>query len=450
VGHGRSAIYGDTLAHLLAANGYQVQKEYYVNDAGRQMDIVAVSIWLRYLQHYQREITFPGNGYKGDYIGEIAQTLKNDYQEKFLPSAATLNTELLNPKDGDDEQEFNIDALVDYTKDCLGDNYAIILQAGLQSILGSIKEDLNLFGVTFQHWFRESSLKASGALTRAIDYLREEGYLYEQNGATWFNSTALGDDKDRVVIRDNGQTTYFASDIAYLLNKFERGFDRMIYIFGADHHGYIKRLQAAAQALKLDKNKCSILLVQFASLYRGNEKISMSTRSGSFITLKALGDEVGKDAARFFYIMRRCEQHMDFDLDLAKSKSTDNPIYYIQYAHARICSVFKQVKEKQISYNIDEGCKHLDQLTEKYEKELFADLTRYPEMMLAVINHYEPHILANYLRELAADLHSYYNACPFIVADEKMRNARLCLIAAVRQVIQNGLNLLDLNAPESM
>jgi len=452
VGHGRGAAYGSAISNLLAAAGFNVHQEYYVNDAGRQMDILATSIWLRYLELYDAELCFPNNGYKGDYVNVIAKklkekagdNLKRDVTEMFkgVPADAT--------PDGAGDKEAHIDGLITNAKNLLKSDYNLVFDLGLNSILNDIRDDLHRFGVDFDEWFSERSLKESNAISHAIDKLRKSGHLYERDGATWFSSIPFGDDKDRVVIRENGQTTYFASDVAYLLNKFERGFDHVIYVFGADHHGYVQRLKAAAKALGLDENKVTILLVQFAVLYRGEEKIQMSTRSGSFVTLRQLREEVGRDAARFFYVLRKCEQHMDFDLDLAKSQSSDNPVYYIQYAHARICSVFRQLAERNLKWDKTSGINAFQMLQESHEKSLFAMLSRYQEVVLAAALNYEPHLLANYLRELATDLHTYYNAHHFIVDDHHLRNARLCLIAAVQQVIANGLKLLGLSAPERM
>jgi arginyl-tRNA synthetase len=293
-------------------------------------------------------------------------------------------------------------------------------------------------------------LTESGAVGRAIERLKDAGHLYEKAGAWWFRSTDFDDEKDRVVVRENGQTTYFASDIAYHMQKLERGFDRVIDIWGADHHGYVPRVKAALTALGDDADKLDVLLVQFAILYRGGEKAQMSTRSGEFVTLRELREEVGDDAARFFYVMRKCEQHMDFDMDLAKSQSSDNPVYYIQYAHARICSVFRQLDEKALSHDCDNGLVNLVSLTESHEQALLTGLARYPEVVEnAALNH-EPHQLAHFLRDVANDFHTYYNAHQFLVDDVALRDARLCLIGATKQVLVNGLGLLGVSAPESM
>ncbi|MSR17313.1 MAG: arginine--tRNA ligase, partial [Methylococcaceae bacterium] len=303
---------------------------------------------------------------------------------------------------------------------------------------------------TYNQWFSERSLMDDGSIEKSLAVLKSNNYLYEKDGATWFKSSELGDEKDRVVIRDNGQYTYFASDIAYHWNKLERGFDVLIDIWGADHHGYIARVRAALTALGADQTKLNVLLVQFANLWRGTEKVSMSTRSGEFVTLRELRDEVGRDAARFFYVMRRSEQHMDFDLELAKSKSNENPVFYVQYAYARVCSVFRQLTEKGFTQDVALGMANLAELTAEHETALLTTLARYPEVIERAATQYEPHLIINYLRELATDFHTYYNAHQFLVESDTVRNARLNLIAAIRQVLVNGLTLLGISTPEVM
>jgi arginyl-tRNA synthetase len=353
------------------------------------------------------------------------------------------------PQGGD--KEVHIDALVARAKSLLGaDDYRIVFDAGLDSILDDIRQDLEEFGVHYDEWFSERSLADTGAIERALEKLQEAGYLYEKDGATWFASSRLGDEKDRVVVRENGQMTYFASDIAYHLNKLERGFDQIINIWGADHHGYIPRVKAAIKALGGAPERLHVLLVQFAVLYRGEEKVQMSTRSGEFVTLRQLRNEVGKDAARFFYVMRKSDQHMDFDLKLATSRTNENPVYYVQYAHARICSVFRQLDEKGWKRDLAGGMNSLDLLTETHELALINTLSRYTEVVEQSAVQHEPHHLVHYLRELAYEFHTYYNAHQFLVEDAALRDARLNLIAAVRQVIGNGLSLLDVSAPEAM
>lgn len=452
VGHGRGAAYGAAVADLLAAAGFQVHREYYINDAGRQMDILAASVWMRYLELCGEELQFPSNGYKADdYVWDIAAALRNEHGTAFHHSAAVVFQDVPpdEPQGGDKEE--HIDAIVARAKELLGaEKYRTVFDKGLNVILEDIRQDLEEFGVTYQEWYSERKLVESGAVDRAIARLEEAGYIYEKDGAKWFASTRFGDEKDRVVVRDNGVKTYFASDIAYHMEKFERGFDRVIDVWGADHHGYVPRVKAALQAMGQNPDLLDVLLVQFAILYRGGERVQMSTRAGSYVTLRELRKEVGNDAARFFYVMRKCEQHMDFDLDLAKSQSNDNPVYYIQYAHARICSVMRQLKDKGYSYDQSTGLAHLHLLTEEHELALFNRLGRYPEVVEAAALAHEPHQLAHYLRELANDFHTYYNAHQFLVDAAGLRNARLALILATRQVLANGLGLLGVSAPESM
>ncbi len=451
VGHGRGAAYGAVVADLLAAVGFEVHREYYVNDAGRQMNILAASVWLRYLELAGEELTFPSNGYKGDYVWDIAATLHREHGDDYRFDADTVFKDVPpdEPAGGDKEQ--HIDALIERCKSLLGDNrYRYVFELALNTILDDIRDDLEKFGVVYEQWYSERGLVESGAVNKAIDRLRDAGYLYEKEGAWWFRSTDFGDEKDRVVVRDNGQTTYFASDIAYHMDKLERGFDRVIDVWGADHHGYVPRVKAALKALGDDADKLDVLLVQFAILYRNGEKLAMSTRSGEFVTLRQLRKEVGRDAARFFYVMRKCEQHLDFDLDLAKSQSSDNPIYYVQYAHARICAVLRQAAEKGLDIEPSEGVANLERLTETHELALLNSLSRYPEVVEAAALNEEPHQLTHYLRDLANDLHTYYNAHQFLVDDAALRDARVKLILATREVLRNGLNLIGVSAPESM
>ncbi len=451
VGHGRGAAYGATVANLLAATGFAVSREYYVNDAGRQMDILATSVWLRYLEECGATLVFPSNGYRGEYVRAIALELHRQHSDRFFHPVATVWHEIPADEPQGGDKEVHIDALITRAKELLGtDAYRIVFDAGLNSILDDIRQDLEEFGVRYDHWYSERSLTDSHAVQRAIDTLQTAGYLYEQDGALWFASTRLGDEKDRVVVRENGQTTYFASDIAYHLDKMERGFDRVINIWGADHHGYIPRVKAALAALGAHPERLDVLLVQFAVLWRGQEKVQMSTRSGEFVTLRQLRNEIGRDAARFFYVLRKSDQHMDFDLELAASKSNENPVYYVQYAHARICSVFRQLDEKGWGRNIPEGMAQLHRLEEPQEAALLTSLSRYPEVVETSALNHEPHHLVHYLRDLAHEFHTYYNAHSFLVEDAGLRDARLNLVAAVRQVLANGLLLLDVSAPEAM
>ncbi len=451
VGHGRGAAYGASLASILDMAGYRVQREYYVNDNGRQMDILAVSVWLRYLELCGESIGFPDNGYRGEYIYDIARLVRVESGDKWRFTRLEVEDGLPPSLTQGGDGELYLDALINKAKNLLGaDGYLIFFNAALDSILDGIKEDLSYFGVTFDTWFSERELEESGAVQHAIDRLRENGHLFEQDGATWFRASALGDEKDRVVIRENGRTTYFASDIAYFLNKRERGFDSALYVLGADHHGYVARLKAAARGLGEDPDALEILLVQFAVLFRFGEKVQMSTRSGQFITLRELMDEVSTDAARFFYVMRSHDQHLDFDLDLAKSRTNENPVFYIQYAHARICSVFRQLEQMDRRHNKAIGEAALDLLTEEHEMQLMRTISRFPEIIESAARLRAPHMLAHFLHALATDLHAYYNAHQFLVDDENLRNARLNLVLATQIVLSRGLGLLGVTAPEEM
>jgi len=451
VGHGRGAAYGSAVADLLQATGFDVHREYYVNDAGRQMDILATSIWLRYLEECGEVVHFPSNAYRGEYVREIAWNIHKNANNEYRRPVELVFEDIPPDEPAGGDKEEHIDALIARAKTLLGAPlYQDFFQIGLNNILEDIKIDLSEFGVDYQEWFSERQLMDDGSVEKALERLRAAGHLYEKDGATWFACAALGDEKDRVVVRENGQSTYFASDIAYHMNKLDRGFDQIINIWGADHHGYIPRVRAAIQALGADESKLKVLLVQFASLYRGEEKVQMSTRSGEFVTLRQLRNEVGKDAARFFYVMRRSEQHMDFDLKLATSKSNENPVFYVQYAYARVCSVLRQLDEKNWERNLPLGMENLALLTEEHETNLLGTLARYPEVLERAALQYEPHQLIQYLRELANEFHTYYNAHQFLVEDAKIRNARLNLICAVKQILANGLSLLNINTPEAM
>ena len=444
VGHGRGAAFGASLANVLAAAGFEVSREYYVNDAGRQMDILALSTWLRYLELSGINVPFPPNAYQGEYVRDMAQQVHIAHGDRYvhepwhvLDAAPTVQED----KDG------HLDQLIANAKRLLGEDYAYIHNLVLTEQLGDCRNDLTEFGVVFDHWFSEKSLFDAALVEKALAVLEKNGHLYQQDGATWFRSTTFGDEKDRVVKRDNGQYTYFASDIAYHRNKLERGFHQIIDVWGADHHGYIARVKGALQALGLNPQDLTIALVQFAVLYRGGEKVQMSTRSGDFVTLRELRSEVGNDAARFFYVLRKSDQHLDFDLDLAKSQSNDNPVYYIQYAHARCCSVLSKWggDARQLATVAD-----TTKLAAPNELTLLSRLGEYPETVSNAARELAPHHLAYFLKDLASDFHSYYNAEQVLVDDEPTRFARLALISATRQVIQNGLELLGVSAPEKM
>ncbi|WP_374484983.1 arginine--tRNA ligase, partial [Zoogloea sp.] len=444
VGHGRGAAYGASLADVLDFAGFEVTREYYINDAGRQMDILALSTWLRYLDLFGISVAFPPNAYQGDYVKDMAAQIKESHADRFAKvSAADV---LAGAPSVEADKEGHLDALIANAKNLLGSDYAWVHGFALTEQLGDGREDLAEFGVTFDKWFSERSLFDTGLVEKAVTALEAGGHLYEQDGAKWFRSTAFGDEKDRVVQRENGLYTYFASDIAYHANKYERGFDRIIDIWGADHHGYIPRVKGALQALGLPPEKLDVALVQFAVLYRDGQKAAMSTRSGEFVTLRELRKEVGNDACRFFYVLRKADQHLDFDLDLAKSQSNENPVYYIQYAHARLCSVLNQWSGTPADLLEAD----LGRLDNERELALCARLTAFPEVVRSAAADYAPHQIAFYLKDLAGEFHSYYNAERMLVDDEGLKLARLALAAAVREVIRNGLRLLGVSAPESM
>lgn len=453
VGHGRGAAYGASLSSLLAYAGWDVTREYYVNDAGRQMDILAVSCWLRYLDLFGECVPFPPNAYQGDYVRDMAEQMKIAHGDKLVRASVTLLDGTPGLPDGeraDDEakaqREAHLDALIARAKELLGEEWDYVHNHVLTEQLEDCRSDLEAFGVHFEVWFSEKSLFDTGLVARCVERLEKAGHVYVQNGAKWFKSTAFGDEKDRVVQRDNGLYTYFASDIAYHLNKYERGFERIINIWGADHHGYIPRVKGALAALELDPEVLNVALVQFAVLYRNGQKASMSTRSGEFVTLRTLREDVGNDACRFFYVLRKSDQHLDFDLDLAKSQTNENPVYYIQYAHARVCSVLAQWDgDEEALAGAD-----LARLESPYELAVAAKLSEFPEVIESAARELAPHTVAFYLKDLAADFHSYYNAERMLVDDAALKDARMALAVAVRQVIRNGLAILGVSCPQSM
>jgi len=441
VGHGRGAAYGASLAALLEFAGHDVTREFYINDAGRQMDILALSVWLRYLQAHGSVVPFPEDGYRGDYVLEIAARLGDAHVTRLVRDAGALPQAAAGS-----DPDAALDALIAAVKQLLGSDWRRLHRFALDEMLADQRDDLTQFRVEFDAWFSEQSLYDSGAVAHTVERLAAAGHLYEKDGALWFRSTSFGDEKDRVVRRENGQYTYFASDIAYHADKFARGYARLVDVWGADHHGYIPRVKGALQALGLPAERLTVALVQFAVLYRGGEKVAMGKRSGEFVTLRELRDEVGNDAARFFYVMRKSDQHLDFDLDLAKSESQDNPVYYVQYAHARVCSVFAQwggdpARLERAS---------LEPLDNPRELALMQKLGEFPDLVQAAAHELAPHTIAFYLRELAGEFHSYYNAERILVDDEALCAARLALCAATRQVLANGLSLLGVSAPEKM
>lgn len=440
VGHGRGAAYGDAVARILRATGFDVRTEYYVNDAGRQMDILALCVWLRYLQAGGGDIAFPKNGYKGGYVHDLAAQVRAAHGETFAADAHALFAGLPDAE----KEEARIDALIARCKTALGEkNYRVIFAHACDAMLTDIRGDLKEFGVQFDNWFSEKSLFPN-EVESALAALDARGHLYEKDGAQWFAATAFGDEKDRAVRRSDGTLTYFAADIAYHFNKHQRDFDSVLDIFGADHHGYAKRISASCDALGYARGCLQVRLVQFAKLTRDGEEIPLSTRGGRFVTLRELREETGNDAARFFYLSRKNDQHMEFDIDLAKEQSADNPVYYVQYAHARICSVFRQSPPPA------RGAADYALLTEQREFALMQTLSRFPEVVEQAAGAFEPHLLAYYLRELAGEFHAYYNAHPFLSSAPKLRQARLGFIDAARQTIANGLGLLGVTAPEKM
>lgn len=453
VGHGRGAAYGASLSSLLTFAGWDVTREYYVNDAGRQMDILGLSTWLRYLEQHGVDVPFLPNAYQGDYVRDMAKQMTVAHGDKFVRPAADVlagTPGLPEAERADDEakrqRDLHLDALIANAKVLLGPDWTYVHQHALSEQLADGRDDLEEFGVHFDVWFSEQSLFDTGLVARCVDLLEKNGHLYVQNGARWFKSTTFGDEKDRVVQRENGLYTYFASDIAYHLNKFERGFDKVINIWGADHHGYIARVNGAITALGLDASKLQVALVQFAVLYRNGQKASMSTRSGEFVTLRELRGEVGNDACRFFYALRKSDQHLDFDLDLAKSQTNENPVYYIQYAHARVCSVINQ-------WGGDPAVlaeANLALLDNPRELAIASKLAEFRDVIDGAARELAPHLIAFYLKDLAGEFHGWYNAERMLVDDAALRDARVALAAAVRQTIRNGMTILGVSCPDSM
>jgi len=443
VGHGRGAAFGASLANVLAAAGFDVAREYYVNDAGRQTDILALSTWLRYLEIAGENVPFPPNAYQGAYVRDIARGVHAAHGARYVRPAAQVAAGV---PDVATDAEVHLDSLIANAKRLLGADYEALHAHALNDQLSDCRSDLTEFGVTFDNWFSERSLFDAGLVERAVSRLEQAGHVYSREGAKWFRSSGFGDEKDRVVQRENGQYTYFASDIAYHLNKFERNFDLVIDVWGADHHGYIPRVKGALEALGLNTSRFNVALVQFAVLFRNGQKVSMSTRAGEFVTLRELRQEVGNDAARFFYVSRKSDQHLDFDLDLAKSQSNENPVYYIQYAHARVCSLHEQWSGDAESLRDADTAP----LASEHELALLERLLQYPDIVETAARDLAPHLVAFYLKDLAGDFHSFYNSTRILVDAQPVQRARLALATAVRQVLRNGLALLGVSAPEKM
>jgi arginyl-tRNA synthetase len=421
IGHGRGAATGDVLANILGACGYRVEREYYINDAGNQMDTLGRSLYYRYRELLGEEIEFPDGHYQGDYMLDLARD--------FLEQAGKQ-----------------------YQKSSIEEVLPVFARFAGSRILDGIKDDLDSFGVHFDHWFSEQTLHDANGICGTIEALEAAGYVYESDSARWFRSTAFGDEKDRVVIRSNGVSTYFASDLAYHRNKFERGFDTVIDIWGADHHGYVERMLAGAQALGRRRDDLRIILVQLVNLLRAGKPVAMSTRAGEFVTLREVIDEVGRDAARYLFLTRRTDSPLDFDLDIAKSQSNDNPVYYVQYAHARLCSLFDVAKERDVEYLRPDGAKAaiLGCLTLPEELNIIRLLGEYPQVLARCAVALEPHIVPYYLHELVSLFHSYYNHNRILGEDAALTQARLALADAVRIVIHNAMGLLGVSAPERM
>lgn len=418
VGHGRGAAVGSALANLMKAAGMNVSREYYINDAGNQINNLAASVNARYLEQLGQTVEFPENGYHGYDIIETAERIVRIYGDKFL-----------NMSEEERLQEFRTIAL--------------------KEKLAALKEDLEAFNVTYDEWFSEQTLHDAKAINSACDLLTERGYMYEQDGALWLKATEYGDDKDRVVIRDNGVPTYFAADIAYHQDKYARGFDRVINLWGADHHGYIARMKAAVGALGYHPDQLEVLILQMVSLYRNGELVKMSKRTGQSVTLNELIEEVGTDAARFFFVMRSIDSQLDFDLTLATEKSNENPVYYIQYAHARICSIMRQLEEAGIVVMPATEAK-LNTMTEASELELIKKLGEYPEMLASAAKERAVHRVAHYVHDLAGLFHSFYNQCRILGVDSDLQQARIALVKTVGHVIRHALGILGVSAPERM
>ena len=418
VGHGRGAAVGDSLARVMKTAGFDVETEYYINDVGNQMKTLGRSVYLRYLELLGEDIEFPKDHYQGGYIREIASEILEAESDKF--------------KDRPEEE------VLDF-----------FIQKAVERIFSGIKEDLHNFGVHFDNWFSERTLHESSQVEKALEELKQKGFLYEEDGALWFRTSQFGDEKDRVVRRSNGELTYFAADIAYHLNKIKRGYDLLVDIWGADHHGYVPRVKAAIKAFGKDENLLNVLLIQLVSLIEGGEQKAMSTRAGEFVTLREVLDDVGKDAARFIFLTRRCDSPLEFDLDLAKSQTQENPVFYVQYAHARLASVFRKAEEAGVDMKNPEAI-DVTKLSEPEEVELLKGMDSFPQVIAESAESQEPHRISYFLTELAGNLHRYYTKHRFLGEDEELTQARLLLAKVLKQVFKKGLSVLGVSAPESM
>ena len=442
VGHGRGAAYGDAIGRILESTGSIVEKEYYVNDAGRQIDILTASVILRLIKNDINNY-FPANGYKGEYIDEIGKKL-----DKKLKIDDFKSISIKSCKDPEEE----IDNIILELEKLNNNSWNLIKKFSLKEIVKSIEDDLKAFNVNFDKWFYESSLGRidddSSDISLSVNKLKKDGYAYEKDEATWLNTDISGDDKHRVLVRDNGKATYFASDVAYHKNKIDRGFDKLINIWGADHHGYIKRIEASIENLGSNKNKLIVKLVQFANLFKDGKKVKMSTRSGEFFTLKNLIEDIGSDAARFYYLSKQADQHLDFDLDLAKSDSKENIFYYIQYAHARIVSLEEKALDK--FSDIKRNIKNISSGSYKECDNLIHEISKFPDIVNKSANTLQPHVIIYYLKDLSQLFHSFYNDNHVLSeSEENIQSILECLIA-VKQVISNGLNLLGITPMQKM
>jgi len=448
VGHGRHAAIGDCLARLLEATGHDVWREYYVNDAGRQLAVLGLSVWLRMVQREDAGEQFPDGAYRGEYVLDLAKRMADELPEAAEAARNGMAWPEGDKANGKDADQF-VDALIATARETLGDAlFADIGRLAGEWVLDDIRDDLDEFGVRFDHWQSERELVTGGEIEACLEKLA--GVTYRSDGALWFPAEKYGDEKDRVVVRADGRSTYFASDIAYHYGKRKRGADVLLDVLGADHHGYVGRVRAGLEALGEPPSSLEVLLVQFVALYRGGERVAMSTRGGEFETLRNLREEVGVDAARFFYVSRAGEQHLDFDLDLARKQSNDNPVYYVQYAHARVASLFEKMHARGIGFSPDEGEEHAGLLEHPREIDLMLALARLPETVEQAAVQRAPQVLAHYLVGLAQAFHGWYNHCKVLDAEPGLRRARLLLAQASGQVLCNGLGLLGVSAPRSM